>query len=166
MSGLQILGPAIASKFGVLSADTSNVSASTTLVDSGLQVAIGASSTEIWLAEFFILVSAANATMDAKFGLSVPASCTAQWGTSAGLGSEIAGFADRSAANTKTLLNNEGATTSVATGAGTSGTGLVAVIFGGGTAGNVKLQFAQNTSDAGNLKLLKGSSVRYVRLQG
>ena len=37
-------------------------------------------------------------------------------------------------------------------------------IFGGGTAGNVQLQFAQNTSDASNLIVKAGSFMRYTRL--
>lgn len=177
MGGLEIYGPGAASvtqtqlaadapHTKVLAANTGDITANTTLANvTGLFVPVGASATEIWFAEFVLLVSAANATMDAKFGFTVPASCTMLHGTASGLASEIASFADRSVGNVKSLLAAEGATTSVATGIGTSGTSLTALIFGGGTAGNVQLQIAQATSDPGVLKLLKGSFVRYVKLQ-
>jgi hypothetical protein len=166
MPGLSSSPPILpASTVKALAADVGPITAQTTLQTlTGLVIPITASATGIWFFEAFLLVSAANAAMDAKFGWSLPAGCTMQHGAVAGLGSEMPGFGDRSVGNARSLLNNESGTTQVATAAGTTGSFLAGMILGGGTAGNAQLQYAQNTSDAGNLTILKGSFLRYTQL--
>jgi hypothetical protein len=112
----------------------------------------------------FLLVNAANVTVDFKAGWSAPTGATAQWGGSIGQPSAgVAGFGVPATSGTPTLLNAIGGTQAVATNAGTTGVYLIGIFFDGGTAGNIVLQWAQNTSDAGNLKLLKGSTLQIKR---
>lgn len=143
----------------------STISASTTLTaDSTLKFAIGA--TEMWFFEGFLLVNAANTTMDMKIGLSGPASFTASWGNGDVAGASVnPGFPSVAAASTPLApLGAAGVVT-----LGTPAANLVMVhvagwVTGGGTAGDVALTFAQNTSDAGNLLIKKGSHLKYYRV--
>jgi hypothetical protein len=152
------------SSVAVLSADMTAISAQTTLQNvTGLGLAIGASATEIWRVTYWLLTTAANTTMDLKLGFTVPASCTMKWATF-GLNSEIPSWATRGASNTPNAILAESGTTSPATLGGTQGTTITALVFGGGTAGTVQLQYAQNTSDAGNLQVLKGSMMEAIRV--
>jgi hypothetical protein len=66
---LTLLG--IEQQKGSLSADTT-LTNSTTLVDVGLPVAIGSSSTEIWRVEYLLLLEAANGTMDLALNFTAP----------------------------------------------------------------------------------------------
>lgn len=128
---------------------------------SGLPLAISASSTEVWRVMWWIVFTAANATMDIRFNLSVPASCTALGGSTT---SGIGGWQLPVAATNATAM--AGAASLVAAGSttGTTGVQLVYIVFGGGTAGSVILQYAQNTSDPGTLQIRKGSSMEAIKL--
>lgn len=135
------------------------VAASTTLQDDNdLFLPIGSGS-ELWWFRLILLINAPNNAMDVKLGWTVPAGTTMSWGAMAN--------------GTFLVVSTASAPTAVITAAGTStsgsfnGTWLAefgGVIVGAGTAGNVQLQWAQNTSDAGNLTFMKGSVLLAKRL--
>jgi hypothetical protein len=149
----------------VRTTDSATKAADTTLAnDTELLFPINGVSTEMWLVEAYLLVAAANATMDIKIGWSAPSGATASWGALGNM-AEVQGFGARVAANTlpNALLAISG-TPGYATISGTSGLALTGIFFDGGTSGNVNLQWAQNTSDAGTLFLRKGSCLRLTKL--
>lgn len=158
--------PRVAVQKAVLAADLTLTSSSIVLQDvTGLAVAIGASVTEAWVAEWAIIFNGANATMDLKFGFTAPAGAVVRWGYSGGVVGETPPvWAGRTTANAPTALNAVGGTIATGTGVGVSG-GLIlrAHILGGGTPGNVQLQAAQSVSDAGALKIEKLSTMRAER---
>lgn len=119
---------------------------------------------EIWFFQAFLLVNAANATMDVKVGFSVPAAATMSWAAISTFSSSLAGFTAFTAASTPTGVNSESQSELTATINGTVPAAYAGWAFIAGTAGNVTLQWAQNTADAGNLKLLKGSCLFLSRL--
>lgn len=154
-------GPTVAS----LPADLTAITANTTLQDiTGLGVAIGASATEIWLVKYWLLVNFANATMDIKLGLTGPAGATARWGGNVGGSANISGFGALDVASTPVRPRVFGESLALASLAGIGGIAAVAIVVGGGTAGNVQLQYAQNTSDAGALQVLKSSLVEATKI--
>lgn len=115
--------------------------------------------------EAFLLVSSANTTMNLKVGWTVPAATTMSWGASAPLATEIGGFGSRSiAASSPIVINTAASTPNFRTNTGTVGVGLAGLVVVSSTPGNVVLQWAQNTTDAGDLKLLKNSFLRVTRL--
>lgn len=149
----------------VLGADVGPISLQTALQNiTGLGLAIGASATEVWLVKYWLLVNAANATMDVKFGFTVPAACTMQFGTTAGLSSEVPSWGARNVAGAPQTILTASGNAVPGTAAGTIGIGLTGVVFGGGTAGTVQVQYAQNTSDAGNLSISKGSIMEATKV--
>lgn len=155
--------PAIAAK----TADTTVSAQATPQADPHLLLAISNSATEIWYFEILLMVVSANATMDFKAAFSVPTSCTMLWGTEAGLSPDLAaGFGGDATGSSPVALNTESGTQSFGTNAasGTQGIVLKGFIFGGGTAGNVNLKWSQNTSDAGNLTVKKGSLLRALKI--
>ncbi len=151
-----------------LTANGSNITSSTTLQTLGLSWAIGASATEIWLARYVLFIQAANTTMDAKLGLTLPAAATALWGTAGGgTSAALAGFGGVGTATTPSALLTGADTLQVGTPSNNLlGLEVIAVIFGGGTAGSVDLTYAQNTSDAGALAVQRGSLVEALRFNG
>jgi len=146
---------------GVLSADLAALTASTTLTNvTGLAYSIGSSATEIWLAEWWIIVTATSTTEDIKFGFTIPAGCTGYWSTAAqngwtGANPTVTPFNLLSLATTMPLGTPA---------SGNVGYILNAVILGGGTAGAIQLQYAQNTSDAGSLTVKAGSMLRATQV--
>lgn len=127
----------------------------------GLGLAIGGSSTEIWRVTYWLLIEAANSTMDIKFGFTFPASCTMRWGGHGGAGNNVTGmWANPIAAQNPNALPPQTGEVVVGTRAG-GVTGMIfsAIVFGGGTSGTVQLQYAQSVSDPGNLSVLKGSTM-------
>lgn len=149
-----------------LSADVGPVTSSTTLQDiTGLGITIGASATEIWLVKYWLLVKADNQTMDAKFGFTYPSGTTIKWAAS-GNPAVLAGWGAAGTAGTG-LYGTISEVAVLSVGTINSGIGAVpifAIVSGGGTSGTVQLRFAQNTSDAGNLYIAKGSAVEYVKV--
>lgn len=151
----------------VLSADMAAITASTTLVDiTGLGVEIGASATEIWLLKYWLLVSAANNVMDSKFLVTVPAAATTRFGGLVGGSGTPSGWGAATAATSVGTLATTGAVSVGTAGGGITGVGIVAMVFGGGTAGTAQIQVAQQTSDAGALQILRGSAVEALKLAG
>ena len=151
--------------YAVLTADLAAIASQPTLQPiSGLQVPIGASPTEIWLVEWWMMVTGANTTMDIKYGLTVPAGCTVRWGIQSG-STTVAGWnASPATVSPLALLNESGTAVLGSNTTAQMGSVINAIIFGGGTAGNVIPQYAQNTSDAGTLVMNKGSLVRYTNI--
>lgn len=140
--GTYAVPPASADQAAVVTADQS-VTSSTTLVDvTGLDVAISASATETWLIEYSIVFTAGN-TGDIKFGLAGPTGWTAYFGT---IGFSN-GWTGAATAGSLTSLQTQASAAQAFGGAVAGGIVLRAVVKGGGTAGNLRLQFAQNVSD-------------------
>jgi hypothetical protein len=142
-----------------LSADVGPITAQTVLQNiTGLGLAIGNSATEIWVMDLTLAVFSANATMKAKFGFTVPAGCTMLWGGFIGTSTAQGGWGQTAVSNTPLGLLTESQTMPQGSAANANfGVLARAFIYGGGTAGTVQAQYAQVNSDAGALKVLKGS---------
>lgn len=148
-----------------LVADVGPISATTVLQNiTGLDLPIGASPTEIWVAEYLLIVNGANAVMDAKFGLTVPAGATGKWGGTSPQ-SGVSGWGLVGTTSTPAPIPTLAQTVLAGTAVGASfGVMLRAIVFGGGTAGPVQIQFAQNVSDPGALKIERGSMMNARRV--
>ena len=147
-----------------LTADASAISANTTPGNIGLSFNIGSSSTEMWFWEAFLRFTAANTTMDCKVGIAVPTAATASWGMGYIAGATMPGFEAMITSGTLTAVLTAAGTQAVASASGEFFVGMSGWIFGGGTAGAVNIQAAQNTSDPGNLVPKKGSWIRYTQV--
>jgi hypothetical protein len=146
------------------STDSAAKNNSTLANDDTLLWAIGTGS-EVWFFQAFLILSAANTTMDAKFGFSVPASTTMLWGANATANTaNLAGYTSVSSSNSPAAMLTESGAAAAGSVAGNFGVSLGGVVFGSTTAGNVALQWAQNTTDAGDLILKKGSMLLMWRL--
>lgn len=145
-----------------LTSDVGPISTQTVLQTiTGLAFPIGASSTEMWEFELWLIANSANATMDLKLGVAaLPSGATALWGIIPGI-STLAGWAGQAIGATQAALTAGGTSLPVASAAnGTFGVPAHGVVFGGGTAGNVQFQYAQNTSDGGNLTIKAGTLLK------
>lgn len=108
---------------------------------------------EVWVYELTLyLIAAGGNVPDWKFGWGTPPS-----GTTMDWGSMGAAFADVGTAGTVTALVGIG--TTIARGSSNQNHGIVfrGRILVSSTAGNVQFQASQNTSDASNNTILKGS---------
>jgi hypothetical protein len=150
-------------QIAVLTADAAAINSSTTFTNMGLALALGSSATEMWLVKFWLFIFTANSTMDAKMKFTFPTGCTIRWGpitgSSQGWGAVATGTAPAGAALVQTDQKIFGTAA-----ADIAPIPIVAVVYGGGTAGNVQLQYSQNTSDAGTLRALKGSVMEAQRI--
>jgi len=126
--------------------------------DNDLLVAVGAS--DIWQFVFNIIYSS-NTTADFKFAFTQPA------------GGKISGSGVAFSPVLATIMSNlNGDTGSPTSSNALGGAALATPILhrfdgiwtGGGTAGNVRLQWAQNTSDAGNTVVHANSTLWAVKL--
>jgi hypothetical protein len=162
MSALETRGPTIRK---VLTADMAAISSQTTLQNvTGLGVAIGASSTEIWRIYFQLVLNSAEVgtTMDAKFGFTFPSGATMLWGAT---GAVVAGWGGVLSSSTPAVLLDQTQTLAIGSPSNAFfGFAGYALVFGGGTAGTIQLQYAQNTSVASNLTVKKGSLVTARKL--
>jgi hypothetical protein len=133
------------------SSDASAIASNTTLAsDSVLLWPVGAN--EVWFFQAFLLFGAANVTMDAKIGWAVPASTTMQWGALGAAGSSVAGYQSNTTAGSPALMLDQTQALSVGLANGSvTGVNLAGVVTVSSTTGNVNIQFAQATSDVGNL---------------
>jgi Collagen triple helix repeat (20 copies) len=157
--------PGLSPTLAALTADVGPIKEQTTLQNvTGLGLAIGGSATEIWLVKYWLLINAANITMDSRFGFTVPAGCTMQWGGIVGNTTAVTGWGMVPTTATPTTLKNAESFVAAGVPIGTTGIPFVATVFGGGTAGTVQIQYAQNTSDAGNLKVLRGSVMEAMKV--
>ncbi len=139
---------------------------STTLQnDNDLTLVMSGNGTDLWFVEYYLIVNTANATMDIKVALSVGS--TGATGTLYGLNSASVTFPTLGPqAPAGVPLQPSGLTTAIpfGTAAGTFGLSVAAAITDGGTGGSVRLQAAQNVSDAGAITLKKGSFMRATKL--
>lgn len=148
-------------RLAVKSADQTLTSENTTpQTITGMTLEIGASSSEVWQVEWYLLINTANITMDGKLGIAaLPSGASIDWDPV----SAAAGNGGWQAANTSVtpVLQTGAETMPIGSREGKFGIAVAAIIFGGGTAGNVDIQFSQNTSNAGAIKVLKGSFGKY-----
>ena len=150
------------------STNSTAITANTTLTnDDTLLWNVGAN--DAWFVDAFLMFTAADssgasATEDLKVGWTVPTNGAMQWGP---LSTPATGSSTWSgAATSATVVTLKNASNSQAFGAvaGVFGLALAGVYTGGGTAGTVHLQWAQNTSDASTLMLNANSFLRASRL--
>lgn len=99
-----------------------------------------------------------NSSADWKFGWNVPSGATMRWGPHGeGGGQWHAG----SNLTTPTALEAVGDTSSGGSNTGVQGRVLRGHVRTSATAGDVTLQWSQNTSDAGNSTIKQDSFIRY-----
>lgn len=154
-------GPAkIIRRTGDSTARNSTNTGNTLTNDDTLLWAIGTN--EVWWFDLYLLVNAANATMDIKLQWSVPTGATMTWG---GLGTNTnCTWANAPVSGSPNAFLTAGSIPSFGTLAGSTGYIFTGVVVADGThTGNVTLQWAQNTSDAGNLVLLANSFIKATR---
>ena len=161
---ISVQGNPQAPAFNALATDMVAIKEQTVLQEIALPVGIGTSFTEIWKVTWLIRIKAeGNKLGEMKFGLGVPSGCTATWGAVGGNGP--LGFTDPN----KGILNvgaaTEAGVVEMGTLAGTMVAMLSAIIFGGGTEGNVVPKYAQIASNVEKLQVLKGSLVESVQVR-
>ena len=148
----------------VRAADSSTISSNNVLAsDDTLLWAVGAS--DRWFFQAFLTFTAADSsgtatTEDLQIGWSVPTGGAMQWGPLGAVGSTFGGYGATAAASSPLVLS--GAATALAQGVavGSFGYALCGFYTGDGShAGNVTLQWAQNTSNAATLLIAKNSSI-------
>jgi hypothetical protein len=152
-------------QYATVTADTVVVNNSTTLVNlTGLGIAITASSTEIWMAKFWLMINGSTAG-DFKLGwATVPTSATILWGP-ASVPTTFGGFGATTTASSPLPMSTQVSTVNFGLGGSTAGISVIAFINGGGTAGTVQIQAAQATADVSDLTIKKGSTVEYVKVR-
>lgn len=143
-----------------------SVNNSTTLVDDNhLKITLLGDSTSKYLLECFLLIDAVDASCDIKLGFTT-AVATVRW---AGLdGNTVTPSWGGLAVASTGVLSNTAATT-ISYGTVTAGStemplSLAAYVADGGTSGDVKLRWAQNTAVSGNLTLKTGSFMRITKI--
>lgn len=157
--------PLVVARQSDTAARNSGNTGSTLTADDTLLFAVSGNSTDVWHFEAFLLFQAANATMDVKIGWTVPTGTTMKWGMGFVAGS--AGFVGSPASATSYTVSSvltQGSSAAYATGITDNFVRAEGYVLVGGTSGSVVLTWAQNTSDAGNLVLLKGSHLRLTRV--
>ena len=119
---------------------------------------------EIYQLDLTVYITAANTTMDFKCGWTVPAGTTMLWAPLSTSTTADPAFWSVPVASTPVGLLTESSSYSLGTLAGTNGVVFRALVTVSSTAGNVQFQWAQNTSNASNLSVLKGSNIQLKRL--
>lgn len=142
--------------------ETQVVNNSTTLVnDSHLSWTVAAN--DVWHVQAWLLVDSATAA-DIKFGWTVPASATIQWGF---VGADASANLPmwNGVIGAATALATTGTVMQAGSGVGTViGTGLVGLVTVAGTGGTVQLQWAQQTATVADTKLRLNSCLIGCRL--
>lgn len=146
----------------VRKASDETVNNSNTLQDDDALVFAIAANGVYWV-EVFLILSATTSVPDFLFGWTVPASCTMLWG---GLSEQVAlgGFGPAGTSGTPTSLKTESTTLAIASVNGTIGASLGGIVTNSTNAGNLQLQWAQNTANASDSKVLANSFMRVIRL--
>lgn len=123
----------------------------------GGTLAFAIAANEVWFFQAWLYLTAANATMDSKFGWSVPAGATMLWGLpGAGNTAGSKGFGAWSSTDPG-AINTESGSQLVNSAALTYGVSLAGKVVNGATPGTVTLQWAQNTANGSDLLLLADS---------
>jgi hypothetical protein len=143
----------------IVKAANESVTSSTTLQDDDdFTINIGAN--EKWRFRFLISLTAANTTMDLKMQLVAPAGATGYWGT-------VSAGATTATGNQSAVYNLAGSLNSSVSYASFGASSIfefVAYVATAGTAGTVKLQWAQDVSDPGALTFNAGSLMTAERV--
>ena len=130
--------------------------------DDTLWVTVGAN--QLWWFDALLIFNGANATMDIKVGWTVPSGTIMRWGgpgMPAGAGASMAGVGTGTAPQFGTE------STALSTGSGAAvdvGLWVSGWIQSSSTTGNVVLQWAQVTTDAGNLIIRTLSMIRAMQI--
>jgi hypothetical protein len=119
---------------------------------------------EAWYVEAFLLAQGASATADFKWGWSGPASATANWSLAALADATVGGYVQRTVGLTSSSALAIGSTASTAGLSGTTTVKLEGIFTAAGTAGNINLQWAQDTATVENNKVLLGSFLKIRRV--
>lgn len=154
------MGVALAEVKLVKPSDETIAAATANHDDADLAFAVGAN--EVWLCELLLFVNGANSTMDFKHTLAVPSGTTGFKGVTGGGTNN--GIVAPDTASTTAGISNPTLNATLGTAGVTSAIHQLAVLLTDVLAGRVKLQWSQNTSDAGNLTVLAGSSLQAWRL--
>lgn len=132
------------------------VTSSTTLVnDSQLKFAVAANETYIFQA--WLYTYAADGTPDIKVTFTGPSGSTVLWSSSQVI-------FNSGAATTLTVVNPGGTTADLFVDANFRAIQLYGTILNGATAGDVQLQWAQNTSSANGTSVKAGSSIFGIKV--
>ena len=136
----------------VKAADESVTNSSTLQSDDELFFAIGSSATEVWFFEMFLWVECSDANTEFDCAFIGPAAATARLGGGSGTGtSAFSGFAQMGGGTAPSSLQGFSGTEmrfpTIAS--GILGYQLQGWVMGGGTAGNVTLQWAQGSATPG-----------------
>jgi len=134
----------------------------------GMGFELGASATEVWRVTWWLKMQCSSTEGDAKFALTAgPAGASAVWGQiSSGNNAAGKGWQTGPANNTPAKLLGLGESFNTQpTGNNTSGVPITALIYGGGTAGTINVQFCQNEAKEFNLSILEGSVMEAVRIR-
>ncbi len=141
----------------VLKSADEDVTSSTMLQDDNdLKFAIAAN--EDWVFEFFIIWDAPTAA-DIKFSITIPSGATGEWalGRQVGTGDEEPTYIADAAFGSKLAIVSTANNTKF-------GAHLWGTVINGSNAGNVQLQFAQNTSDGTPATVFTNSWLKAYRV--
>jgi hypothetical protein len=162
---------ALLPKTAVLTSKVGPIKEQTNFQDiTGLVLPISASPTEHWLIRVYLIVEAANATMDLKLtwgspgSALVPEGLTGKWGCLASQQTTTSLWGGVATGTTPTGLADPTNGISVGTAEGITGAAFVASFKGGGKAGTLQMRYAQQTSNSGNLSILPGSVIEAVKV--
>jgi hypothetical protein len=117
-----------------------------------------------------LLFTGANTTHDLKLGWTYPVSCDIKWGpvfdfNSGNANNSVSIWTPVTAATSPDALLEETDTLSLGSAAVTFGLNLQALVTNSTNAGNLQLQFSQNTSSGSDLIILKGSLLEIITIQ-
>ena len=114
------------------------------------------------------LLNAASTTPSFKFQWTVPSGASMFWGpisrSGVGAGDTSVYWSGHALGGTAEALLTEASTTTIQSLNGTTGLTMKAIVRCAGTGGNVQLQWAQNTANASDSKLLKDSHLQVRKL--
>ena len=132
--------------------------------DDHLLIAIGAN--EVWLVELFLLQQSVSVNSDFKMGWSYPTGCSIKWGSdqvNIG-GARVHPWLSVESSNIPEAIKIETDSLSVGTSNLIQGIRVTAIVINGATAGNLNLQWAQNTATAEDTKVLTNSCLIAFKL--
>jgi hypothetical protein len=169
-TGLKWATPSAGSSIVTAAAATSDqtlTSSNTTLQNiTGLTFNLPGDSTSIYRVDALLIISAANATMDAKIAFAALPSGAVSYlvGDSGSTALGFATNAPNAVATAPVGIGNAVTAAPFGTPAGTFPVEFIFVIIDGGTSGACQLQIAQNTSDAGAFTMKKGSCLKITKV--
>lgn len=166
-SGTTIIGSTVSAATTVArTSDSSGKQDFNLAADDTLLFPITNSATTVMYFDAYLRFNSVNITMGVKIGWTVPASCTMSWGMGDIAGSTAnSGFVDLATGGTAAqLLAAGGSAATSSANNGLFGVHASGWAYGGGTAGNVTLTWAQFTTNANDLKLKTGSYIIYRTL--